>query len=66
MIFHIKKRDSLVHRRSQELRSLNIKNNPLKECISSLSFSKEVRNNNPNLLTLEISIILKLVRNIID
>ena len=50
MIFHIKKRDSLVHRRSQELRSLNIKNNPLKECISSLSFSKEVRNNNPNLL----------------
>lgn len=50
MIFHTKKSESLVHRHSQQLRDLNGKSNPLKECISALSFSKEVRNNNPNLL----------------
>lgn len=50
MIFKTKKSESLIHRRSQQLRSLNIKTTPLKECISALSFSKEVRNNNPNLL----------------
>ena len=50
IILHTKKSESKVHRRSQQLRSLNIKNNPLKECISAMSFSKEVRSNNPNLL----------------
>jgi len=51
MIFKSKKSESkIVHRHSQQLRSLNYKTNPLRECISALSFSKEVRNNNPNLL----------------
>ena len=50
ILLYTKKSESKVHRHSQQLRSLNIKTNPLKECISAMSFSKEVRSNNPNLL----------------